>query len=73
MSGMNKREGFWILKFGGLANTNDLGKRLGRWKPLINGDIAKLRGGKKTPTVDQVTDNGRIVAFEVGVTAMKDK
>ena len=70
---MNKREGLWILKFGGLANADDLGERLRRWKPLINGDIAKLRGGKKTPVVDQVTDNSRIVAFEVGVTTMKDK
>ena len=70
---MNKREGLWILKFGGLANANDLGERLRRWKPLINGDIAKLRGGKETPAVDQITDNSRIVALEVGVTTMKDK
>ena len=70
---MNKREGFWILKFGGLAKTNDLGKRLRRWKPVINGDIAKLRRSKEASTVDQVSDNSRVVAFEVGVTAMKDK
>ena len=70
---MNKRKGLWILKFGGLANANDLGERLCRWKPLINGDIAKLRGGKKTPAMDQVTNNSRIVAFEVGVATMENK
>ena len=70
---MNKREGLWILKFGSLADTDDLGKRLRGWKPLVDGDIAKLRGGKETPAVDQITDNSRIVALEVGVTTMKDK
>ena len=41
---MNKREGLWILKFTSLADTNDLGKRLRGWKPLVDGYITKLRG-----------------------------
>ena len=41
LGGMNKREGLWILKFVGFAETNDLCKRLCELEPLIDGDIAK--------------------------------